>query len=150
MFCTRQGSALDAANVQRSFHLVASDELPFSRDSSGASSSACSPRTSAASRSSAARSAGVRQRHLDGWVLSCRPDCVSVLVVDVVVLVPRLRLGFNVHPEEICSFLSRLVASQIAALSTPFAYLTLRTVLPVRNGIQPEAHSPSRYVSSDG
>jgi hypothetical protein len=81
---------------------------------------------------------------------SCRPDCVAVLVVDVVVWSLIFGSDLTFTPEEICVFLSRLVASQIATLPTPFAYLTLRTVLPVRNGIQPEAHSPTRYVSSDG
>jgi hypothetical protein len=64
---------------------------------------------------------------------------------------PRLGCGSNLHAGgEICGFLSRLVASQTATFPTPFAYFTLSTLPLVTNGIQPEAHSPTRYVSSRG
>jgi hypothetical protein len=84
-----------------------------------------------------------------GFVL-LRTDCIAVLVVDVG-LGSFSPARINLHSEgEICGFLSRLVASQTATLPTPFAYLTFRTTLLVRNGIQPEAHSPTRYLLSDG
>jgi hypothetical protein len=63
----------------------------------------------------------------------------------------HLPQGSNLHSGgEICGFLSRLVASQTATFPTPFAYFTFSTLLPVTNGIQPEAHSPTRYVSLRG